>query len=478
MKSNRRDFLKITGIGSLGILAGCTSNKEIESALSNIKEQADRTRTQHFNMHGFAAPAIDVVRVGVTGLGMRGSGTARRFASIENVEVVALNDVRPEMVERSIESISDSHSPEGYSDGPDDWKRMCEREDIDLICIATPWHLHAEQAIYAMEHGKHVYCELPIANTIEECWNLVETSERTQRHCVQMSDSCHSGNAALILNMVRKGLFGETIHAEGGYIHDLLDSHIFRKDTYHELWRLHENIDRNGNLYPQHPLMPMAQVMDINNGDKMDYLISMQSNDFIMAEKAKELAAEDDFWKPFVDRNYRGNMNTTLIRTHNGKTMNVQHDVSTPRPGIRFHLLNGTKASYLSRPGRIGFSYEDGWIAEEEYDALVEEYTPRISKVFDDMIRMANETRRAGHSYEQVNAMDWRLIDCIRNGIPVEVDVYDSVVTSAVIPLSEWSVANGSMPVKVPDFTGGSWETNKRGMNVNLETGGGNTRIR
>src|SRR5690625_1767461 len=149
MKSNRRDFLKITGIGSLGILAGCTSNKEIESALSNIKEQADRTRTQHFNMHGFAAPAIDVVRVGVTGLGMRGSGTARRFASIENVEVVALNDVRPEMVERSIESISDSHSPEGYSDGPDDWKRMCEREDIDLICIATPWHLHAEQAIYA-----------------------------------------------------------------------------------------------------------------------------------------------------------------------------------------------------------------------------------------------------------------------------------------------------------------------------------------
>ena len=312
MKSNRRDFLKITGIGSLGILAGCTSNKEIESALSNIKEQADRTRTQHFNMHGFAAPAIDVVRVGVTGLGMRGSGTARRFASIENVEVVALNDVRPEMVERSIESISDNHSPEGYSNGPDDWKRMCEREDIDLICIATPWYLHAEQAVYAMEHGKHVYCELPIANTIEECWNLVETSERTQRHCVQMSDSCHSGNAALILNMVRKGLFGETIHAEGGYIHDLLDSHIFRKDTYHELWRLHENIDRNGNLYPQHPLMPMAQVMDINNGDKMDYLISMQSNDFIMAEKAKELAAEDDFWEPFVDLDYRGNMNTTL----------------------------------------------------------------------------------------------------------------------------------------------------------------------
>src|SRR5690625_4172764 len=173
--------------------------------------------------------------------------------------------------------------------------------------------------------------------------------------------------------MVRKGLVGETIHDEGGYIHDLLDSHIFRKDTYHELWRLHENIDRNGNLYPQHPLMPMAQVMDINNGDKMDYLISMQSNDFIMAEKAKELAAEDDFWKPFVDRNYSGSMNTTLIRTHNGKTMNVHDNATTPSQGIPVHRLYITKSAYLSRPGRIGCSYEEGWKAEEEYDARVEE---------------------------------------------------------------------------------------------------------
>lgn len=478
MNSNRRDFLKLSGLGSLGILVGCTTQREVESRLNNIKEQADRKHNQQFNMHGYAAPALDVVRVGVSGLGNRGSGTARRFASIQNVEVVALNDVRPEMVARSMDAISATHNPEGYSDGPEDWKRMCERDDIDLICIATPWDIHAEQAIYAMENGKHVYVELPIANTLEECWQLVEASERTKKHCVQMSASCHYGDASFVLNMIRNGVFGEVVHAEGGYIHDLMNSHIFTKDTYYDLWRLNENIDRNGNLYPQHALTPMAQMMDINYGDQMDHLVSIQTNDFMMGKKAEELAAQDSFWEPYVGRNYRGNMNTTLIRTHKGKTINIQHDVTTPRPGIRFHMVNGTKGSYLARPGRIGFSYRDGWIPQDDYDAMVEEYTPRITKVFGEMLRMAEETGRPEHSYARVNAMDWRLIDCLRNGLPVEVDVYDSVVTTVVTPLSEWSVANGSTPVSVPDFTGGSWETNERGMNVNLETGGGNTRIR
>ncbi len=478
MESNRRDFLKISGIGTLGILAGCTTRREVESKLSEIKEQAERTRTQHFNMHGFAAEPMDVVRVGVTGLGNRGSGTARRFASIANVEVVALNDVRPEMVERSKQAISATHDPVGYSDGPEDWKRMCERDDIDLICIATPWELHAPQAIYAMEHGKHVYVELPAANTLEECWQIVEASERTQKHFVQMSSSCHYGDASFVLNMVRQGVFGEVLHAEGGYIHDLMNSHIFHKTMYHDLWRLNENIDRDGNLYPQHALTPIAQMFDINYGDQFDHLVSMQTNDFMMADRARELAAEDSFWEPYVGRNYSGNMNTTLIRTANGKTVVMQHDVTTPRPGIRFHMINGTKGTYLARPGRIGFSYRDGWIPQADYDALVEEYTPRITTVFNEMIRMAEETGRPEHSYARVNAMDWRLIDCLRNGLPVEVDVYDSAATTAITPLSEWSVANGSMPVKVPDFTGGSWQTNERGMNVNLETGGGNTRIR
>jgi predicted dehydrogenase len=464
-------------IGS-GLLAGCTTREEVEFKLNQVKEQAERQYTQLFNMHTYAAPALDVVRVGVSGIGNRGSGTVVRLASLEGVEVVAVNDVEEDRVASAIESISDSHNPAGYSDGEEDWKRMCERDDIDLIAIATPWHLHAEQCVFAMEHGKHVYVELPAANTVEECWQLVETSERTRRHCVQMSASCHYGDAAFVLNMVRDGVLGEIIHGEGGYIHDLMNRYNFSKTMYHDLWRLKENIDRDGNLYPQHALTPLVQLMDINYGDQMDYLVSMQTNDFMMAQKAEEMAAEDSFWDPFVGRNYRGNMNNTLIRTHHGRSILVQHDVTSPRPGIRFNLIQGTKGTYQARPGRIGFSYYDGWLSQEEYDSLVEKYTPEITRRFNEMVEQARVAGRAGRSYARVNSMDWRLIDCLRNGLPVEIDVYDSAATSVVTPLSEWSVANGSMPIKVPDFTGGSWQTNERGMRVELESGGGSTRIR
>ena len=233
-----------------------------------------------------------------------------------------------------------------------------------------------------MENGKHVYTELPAAQTIEDCWRLVETSERTKRHCVQMSGSCHSGDSAYVLNMIRNGVLGEIIHGEGGYIHDLMNRYNFSKTMYHNLWRLKENIDRDGNLYPQHALTPMAQMMDLNYGDQMSYLVSMQSNDFMMAERARELAEEDEFWEPFVGRDYRGNMNSTLIRTHKGRTILIQHDVTTPRPGIRFDLIVGTEGTYQARPGRLGFSYDDGWIPEEEYEALMEEYTPEIVRRF------------------------------------------------------------------------------------------------
>lgn len=481
MGNNRRKFLKITGLGSLGLfgagkLTELHAKGEGTSTAARISEGFEKEHVQRFNMHGYAAPALKVVRVGVTGLGNRGSGTVRRLASLEGVEVVAVNDLEEDRVKAAIESISATHSPAGYFKNADDWKRMCERDDIDLIAIATPWHLHTDQAVYAMEHGKHVYTELPAAQTVEDCWRLVETSERTKRHCVQMSASCHYGDSAFVLNMVRHGLFGDLIHAEGGYIHDLMNRYNFSKTMYHDLWRLKENIDRHGNLYPQHALAPMAQMMDLNYGDQMDYLVSMQSNDFMMAKRARELAEEDGFWKPYVGKDYRGNMNSTLIRTHKGRTLLVQHDVTTPQPGIRFNRLSGTKATYQARPGRIGFSY-DGWVSQEEYDALVKEYTPEITKRFNELVRESEEVGRAKRSYERVNAMDWRLIDCLRNGLPVEMDVYDAAMTSSVIPLSEKSVENRSLPVDIPDFTAGAWKTNKRGMDVELKTGGGTTKI-
>ncbi len=476
MKNNRRDFIKNTGLASLG-LAGLGGGMLGSANVSENRELDPGRYRQNFNMNGYAAEPLDVVRVGVTGIGNRGSGTVRRLASIEGVDIKAINDLEEDRVSNVIASISETHTPDGYFDGEDDWKRMCERDDIDLIAIATPWDLHVEQCVFAMEHGKHVYVELPAATTIEGCWQLVETSEKMRRHCVQMSASCHSGLSAVVLNMARSGVFGEIIHGEGAYIHDLMNDYNFTKHMYHNMWRLRENIDRNGNLYPQHGLVPVAQIMNLNYGDQMDYLVSMSTKDHMMADRAKELASEDDFWKPFVGRNYRGNLNTTIIKTYNGNTIMLQHDVTTPRPAVRFDLISGTKGAFKARPGRIGFSYAEGWIPQEEFDALVEQYTPEITKRFNELIENAEESRQARHSYARVGATDWRLIDCLRNGLPVEMDVYEAALTSAVTPLSEWSVANRSNSVRVPDFTDGAWKTNKRGMDVELKNGGGTTRL-
>lgn len=472
MKDSRREFLRKLGLAGLSI----PGFSFLGAKKTGHEEPYQVTRPQRFNMHGYAAPKLDTVRVGIIGLGNRGSGTVSRLASIEGVEIKALCDLEADRVAAAAESLQGTlHNPDGYSGGENEWKKVCEREDIDLISIVTPWHLHTPMAVYAMKHEKHAYTELPAAQTIDECWELVETSEKTRKHCVQICASCHESLKATVLNMVRKGFFGEIIHGEGAYIHDLLERYNFDKDMYHNNWRLKENINRNGNLYPQHGLGPVAQMMDLNYGDQMDYMVSMSSNDFMMNKKANELAAEDDFWEPYTDWDYRGNINTSIIRTHRGRTIMIQHDVTSPRPNVRFDLISGTKGTFKAGPNRISTSH-DGWVPQEEFKSLIEKYTPKITKRFNELLSQA-KSGNARHSYYNVDARDWRLIDCLRNGLPVEMDVYDAALWSAVIPLSEWSVANGSKPVKVPDFTGGAWKSNKRGMDVELENGGGTTKL-
>jgi hypothetical protein len=472
MENNRRDFLKKTGLLGLSVagagVIGCTS--QTKAPFSNNHRQS-------FNMSGYAAPKLDLVRVGIIGLGNRGSGTVRRLASIEGVEIKALCDLEPERVNKSIEAIRHlGHSPDSYSGNEDEWTKVCERKDIDLISIVTPWHLHTVQAVYAMEHEKHVYMELPAANTIEECWQLVEASERTRKHCVQMASNSHSDTKAIVLNMVRQGFFGDIIHAEGAYIHDLLLRYNFSKTMYHNMWRLRENTDRHGNLYPQHGLVPIIQMLDINYGDKMNYLVSVSSNDFMMGKTAEKLASEDDYWKPYVGKDYRGNINTSIIRTQRGRTIMLQHDVTSPRPNVRFSLISGTKGIYAAHPDRIATSH-DGWLPEAEMKSLLEKYTPEITKRFTKFVTEAEKVERRGHSYHRVNPTDWRLIDCLRNGLPMDMDVYEAAVSSAITPLSEWSVAHHSNSIEVPDFTSGSWKTNKRGMDIGLKNGGGITKL-
>jgi len=468
MKSNRRNFIKLSGLAGVSIAGGNIATALANEA-GNKPDGLDKKPDQHFNMSGFAAPKIETVRIGFIGLGNRGPGAVERMSKIAGVDIKGLCDLRPDKANAAKKLLEKTpHRPDVYTNNENEWKKMCERKDIDLIYIATPWSLHTPMAVYAMNQDKHVCIEVPAAKTIDECWQLVETSERTRKHCMILENCCYDFFELLTLNMARQGFFGEIVHTEGAYIHDLLMDN-FKKDTYWNMWRLKENF-RNGCLYPTHGLGPVAQVLNINRGDKMDNLVSVSSDDYSMGPLAKELAAKDDFYKPYANKSFRGNLNTTTIKTALGKTIKIQHDVSSTRPYSRIHLISGTKgaAQKYPLPARIATGHED-WLSEDKIKSLEEKYQPAIVKKVGEMAKQVG-----GHGGMDF-LMDWRTIDCLRNGLPLDIDVYDAAAWSAVAPLSEWSVANHSNSINVPDFTKGSWKTN-RPVDIHLEKGG-NTKV-
>jgi predicted dehydrogenase len=456
MKSNRRKFLKNLTLSSSALAIGThtlTGQNKVESSTSLV------------NMCGFAAPKLDKVRIGFIGLGMRGPGAVERMVYLEGVEIAGLCDKYPDRVEKAQKILEKTGRPKAKSySGEEGWKAMCESKDFDLIYICTPWHLHTPMAVYAMKQGKHAATEVPAALNIDECWQLVETSEKTQKHCMMLENCCYDFFELLTLNMVRQGLFGEIVHAEGAYIHDLLDLNFNKTNGYADMWRLKENM-KSGNLYPTHGLGPIAQCLNINRGDRFDYLTSMSTNDFTMAAHADKLAKQDDFFKPFAGKTYRGNMNTTLIRTQLGKTLMVQHDVSSPRPYSRIHLISGTKgmASKWPSPQRMAFGHS--WLKPEEVKKYEDEYTPEIVRKIGELAK-----KIGGHGGMDF-MMDWRLIDCLRNGLPLDQDVYDAAAWSSITPLSQASIKNRSRGVDVPDFTRGNWKTNTP-VELTLKGGG------
>jgi predicted dehydrogenase len=477
MKSNRRNFLKTAtfagaGVMATGLLTGFDPQKE-KSKLQPVQDSSKKSHSQRFNMSGYAAPALPKIRIGIIGLGDRGSGAVERLSYIEGVEIKALCDKREVAVKESQKYLKKIGSPEAkeFFGSEDGWKKLVELPDLDLIYTCTPWILHTPISVYSMVQGKHVACEVPIARTIDDAWQLVETSEKTKKHCMMLENCCYDFFELLTLNMARQGMFGDIIHGEGAYIHNLM-GYNFKKPlddkqvdgAYTDMWRLKENASRNGNLYPTHGLGPIAQVLNINRGDKMEYLSSMSTNDFTMGTHANELAAKDSFYKEFANRNYRGNTNTTFIRTNLGKTIMIQHDVSSTQPYSRIHQVKGTKGMALKYPNQLIALGED-WLKDDEFKKVWDEHTPEIVK------RVGEMAKKVGGHGGMDFIMDWRLMDCLRNGLPLDQDVYDGALWSSVAPLSEWSVANRSQSIDVPDFTCGSWKTNKP-HGINLETGG------
>jgi hypothetical protein len=467
MENNRRDFLKLAGLGLLGATVPQISHA---STTDRLYLNSKKKHHQSFNMSGYAAPKLDTVRVGVIGLGMRGPGAVNRLSKIEGVEIMAICDLIPDRVDQVKRDLGKTrHRPEGYSGSEDSWKKLVDKKDLDLIYIATPWDLHTPMAVYAMEAGKHAAVEVPAAKTLEECWQLVETSEKTRKHCMQLENCCYDFFELMTLSMARDGFFGEIIHTEGAYIHDLLKLNFMKEADggYQDMWRLKENY-RDGNLYATHGLGPVCQIMNINRGDQFEYLTSLSSGDFHMASKANELAATDAYYAPFAGKSFGGNMNTTMIKTVNGKSVMIQHDVTSPRPYSRLHTISGTKAFAQKYPvPRISKGHEA--MKEEELKDLERKYTPEI------VTKVGELAKQIGGHGGMDFMMDWRLIDCLRNGLPLDQDVYDAALWSAISPLSEWSVANRSNSIDVPDFTAGAWKSNKP-VDITL-AGGGTTKV-
>lgn len=282
-----------------------------------------------------------------------------------------------------------------------------------------------------------------------------------------LENCCYDFFELLTLNLARNGFFGEIVHAEGGYIHEIGESLFFRGKPGRS-WRLGENMRRNGNLYPTHGLGPVAQIMDINRGNRMEYMVSMSSDDFLMNKYARELSQKEDYFKQFENATFRGNMNNSIIKTVKGQTILIQHDITTPRPYSRLHTISGTKATAQKYPlpPRISIAEDHKeWLPEDKFKKLELKYNPPIIKKMQDIAKEIG-----GHGGMDF-LMDWRLIDCLRNGLPVDMDVYDAASWSVIGPLSEWSVANRSAPIDIPDFTNGSWKTNQP-HDISLTNGG------
>ena len=408
------------------------------------------------SMLGFAAEPIPIVRVGFIGLGMRGPGAVNRFTHLEGVEIKGLCDLEQSNVDKCQAILAQANLPKagGYV-GPEAYKQLCERDDIDLIYIATDWVHHVPIAVYAMEHGKHVAVEVPAATSVEECWQLVDTSERTRRHCMMLENCVYDFFELTSLNMAQQGLFGEILHAEGAYIHNLSDYW----NDYYGNWRLDFNQKHRGDVYATHGFGPVCQALNIHRGNRLNYLVCMDTKSVNGLEWAQKKMGSTEF--------ANGDHTNTLIKTERGQTIELQHNVYTPRPYNRLYQLTGTKG-FANKYPITGFTFMPGqipdgvlpegttlnphnFVSNEVKDALLAAYKHPIHQEIEEKAKTVG-----GHGGMDF-VMDYRLVYCLHNGLPLDQDVYDAAEWSCIGELSATSAKHNSMPVAVPDFTRGDW---------------------
>ena len=409
------------------------------------------------NVLQLTCPRIDTVRIAVIGLGNRGQMALERLPKIEGVKIIAIADIDSNKVNESSDKYFKDYPysiPDKYY-GNNDWQIICQRKDIDLIYVCTHWELHTPIAVFAMENDKHVAVEVPAALTIKECWQLVKTAEKTRKHCIQLENCMYDFFEISTLNMVQNNLLGELVHTEGAYIHDLRSLN-FSKTYYWNNWRLRNLKKTDGNTYPTHGLGPLAHLLNIHRGDRMTHLVSMSSSQYGLSKYLNENASTNIKWEGETFK--KGDMNTTLIHTNNGKTIMLQHDVTSPRPYSRLFTVSGTKGFIQKYPVKsMSFSPNSHRsLNSKDINDTIIKYQPHVIK------NIKEKAKEIGGHGGMDYIMDYRLIYCLRNGLPLDMDIYDAAEWSAIVELSKRSVEKGSMPMKIPDFTRGNWKKLKK----------------
>ncbi|WP_369193003.1 Gfo/Idh/MocA family protein [Streptomyces djakartensis] len=405
------------------------------------------------------------VRVGVIGLGNRGSGMTEGWSAVPGCTVTAVCDIRADRARRVADRLASQGRPRPteYGGSDDAYTRMLRREDVDLVYIATPWEFHHRQGGDALRAGKHALVELPVATGLEELWDLVDTSERTRRHLMLAENCSYGRNELAMLRMAHDGLFGDLTNGHGGYLHDLRE--LLFSDTYYtDAWRRRWHTRSTASLYPMHGLAPIAAAMDVNRGDRLTTLRAT-------ATEPRGLA---DYRERFVPRSHpswketyvNGDLVTCLIDTAKGRTIRAEHDVSSPRPYSRINSLAGSRgifedyAGTSSTGGRIYVEPDHSGHTWRDFDAYRKEFDHWLwTKIGDDA---ENNGGHGGMDY----VLQWRTVQLMRAGLVPDIDVYDAAVWCSPIPLSAQSLAAGGRPVRIPDFTRGAWVNRRPGLDT------------
>ncbi len=443
----RRGLLKTAAITGAVTGLGAIASSTVLNAEGKweILEPATTNQT----MVGVPFERHEKVRLGVIGVGGRGTGVLGNFLAVPGVEVKAVCDVVPARTARAAKMVEKAGQPRPteYHAGDHDYENLCKRDDLDLIYIATPWIWHIRMALSSLENGHHTATEVPSARTIEDCWAIVNVSEKHRKHCMMFENCCYGQTELMVLRMCKAGLLGELTHGSGAYNHDLRA--LLFEDEGEGLWRRFEHLDRNGNLYPTHGLGPVANYLDCNRGDRFDYMVSMSSQSVgLQSWRAANLKPTDPKMKEVY---HCGDQNNSLIKTAKGRLITVEHNVSEPHPYDRINLIAGTKGIFRDYPARL---YIDGQKEGEQFvglDAYKADFEHPLWSA------QGDRARKSGGHGGMDYIMCWRVIQCMHEGLEPDFDVYDSAAWSVPAPLSEISIAKGSAPVKFPDFTRGNW---------------------